>query len=98
MHWNPTGLAPIAQLQNLAALSLENCDRITDAGLAHVVALKQLTSLTLRGCFTDAGLAHLAAAKQVYTRGLLSLSLKSYTPCSIHTMQYTHPCCMHGGG
>jgi hypothetical protein len=40
---------------------LDNCQQITDRGLADVAELPRLKELTLSGCelVTDAGLAHL---------------------------------------
>ena len=56
----------------LKSLYLSMCDRITDAGLAHLARLTGLTSLDLSYCshITDAGLAHLARLT-----GLTSLDL-----------------------
>ncbi len=46
----------------ITSISLSNCKKITDAGLAHLAELPSLYSLNLSMCdnITDAGLAHLA--------------------------------------
>ncbi len=56
-------------------LNLENCKSITDAGLAPLKGLNQLTSLNLGRCdkLTDAGLQHL--------RGLTQLTSLSLNGC-----------------
>ena len=45
----------------LTSLDMDVCDRITDAGVAHLAQLTGLTSLDLSECrlITDAGVAHL---------------------------------------
>ena len=51
----------VAENPETTRLDLSDCDQITDAGLAHVAKLSNLTVLDLRGSsITDAGLAHLA--------------------------------------
>ena len=49
-----------------------NSNRITDKGLAHLAAHKNLQTLNLSGCdkITDEGLAHLAAHKNLQTLDL----------------------------
>ncbi len=45
----------------LTVLTLDECEQVTDAGLAHLEGLSKLESLCLRGTqATDAGLRHLA--------------------------------------
>ena len=53
-------LAKLKSLESLRELNLWECDNITDAGLAHVIELTQLTTLELGYTkVTDAGLAKL---------------------------------------
>jgi Leucine-rich repeat (LRR) protein len=59
-------LARLKVLTTLRRLNLSECDKITDAGIAHVAALKQLTWLELGYTqVSDAGLAKLAALKDL---------------------------------
>jgi len=46
----------------ISSINLSNCEKITDASLAHLVTLTSLSSLNLNKCpnITDAGLAHLS--------------------------------------
>jgi F-box/leucine-rich repeat protein 14 len=50
-------------------LKLSGCYKITDVGLKHVAALRQLITLNLDECnrITDAGLKHIAALGQLTT-------------------------------
>jgi hypothetical protein len=68
------GLDSLWDLSLLHELSLEFCDEVTDAGLAHLHGLTELRSLNLEGCklMTDAGLSHLRRLTE-----LQSLKLRS---------------------
>ena len=63
------GLAELAKLDlpTLDSLSLDECDKITDAGLEHVAKLKNLSWLGLAVCpgITDAGLPALTTAENL---------------------------------
>ncbi len=66
-----TGLERLTTWKRLEGLNLHNCAKITDAGLAHLKELPNLTDLTLlqenAGTMpvTDAGLAHVADLQQL---------------------------------
>lgn len=60
----PAGLRYLESLQNLEQLDLSHCDEmVTDSGLAHLIPLQKLYSLSLRWCrgVTAAGLYHLTS-------------------------------------
>jgi hypothetical protein len=63
------GLARLAELKlpKLDMLNLGYCTNITDAGLAHVGRMENITWLSLMACpqITDAGLKHLLPAQQL---------------------------------
>ena len=61
-----TELAKLKSLESLRELNLWECDNITDAGMNHVVALSQLTTLELGYTkVTDDGLAKLVALENL---------------------------------
>ncbi len=71
-------LAQIIELfPNVVSLNLSGCEEITDAGLAHLKELTQLTDLNLVWChlITDAGLAHLARLTQLTSLNLFGCAL-----------------------
>ena len=57
----------VRSLQHVTSLDLSRCNKIMDAGLAHLGQLSQLTNLNLESCkqITDAGLAHLGQLSQL---------------------------------
>ena len=93
------GLAPLAQLKNLAALHLER-SAVTDAGLAHIAALSSLQYLNLYGTeITDDGLKHLAGLKHLRRLYLwqtkvsyeAAMSMEKDIPGLIVNLGYDHP-------
>jgi len=66
---------------NLTTLWLGSCEGVTDAGLAHLAELTNLTRLALAGTgVTDAGLAHLAGLTNLT---MLTLAATSVTDAGL---------------
>jgi mono/diheme cytochrome c family protein len=93
------GLAPLAQLTNLAVLHLER-SATTDAGLAHIGGLANLQYLNLYGTeIGDEGLKHLAGLKHLRRLYLwqtkvsyeAAMSMEKDTPGLIVNLGYDHP-------
>jgi hypothetical protein len=93
------GVAPLANLKNLAVLHLER-SAITDAGLAHVAGLQNLQYLNLFGTgISDEGLKHLAGLKNLRRLYLWqtkasydsAMAMEKATPGLIVNLGYNHP-------
>jgi hypothetical protein len=93
------GLAPLANLKNLAVLHLER-SAVTDAGLAHVAGLQNLQYLNLFGTgISDEGLKHLAGLKNLRRLYLWqtkasyesAMAMEKATPGLIVNLGYNHP-------
>jgi hypothetical protein len=93
------GLAPLANLKNLAMLHLER-SAVTDAGLAHVAGLQNLQYLNLFGtAVSDEGLKHLAGVKNLRRLYLWqtkasyesAMAMEKATPGLIVNLGYNHP-------
>ncbi|WP_075883812.1 hypothetical protein [Candidatus Protochlamydia sp. W-9] len=67
-----THLLALKNCKNLKKLYLQDCYKLTDAGLAHLTPLIALQHLDLSGCgkLTDAGLVHLAPLVALQHLGL----------------------------
>ncbi|CUG45236.1 Hypothetical protein, putative [Bodo saltans] len=57
----------------LVHLALPACDRVTDAGVQHIMQLQSLTSTCLRGCsrITNSGVALIASKKRMHSIDLV---------------------------
>jgi Leucine-rich repeat (LRR) protein len=69
-----TGLAHIGQVTSLRQLDLSLCDNVSNKGLSHLIALKNLerVNLSRMGRISDHGLAHvgkITSLKQLYLSG-----------------------------
>ena len=66
-------MASLRTFSNLTYLEIDNAERITDAGMAHLIHLPRLVTFNFSWCtrITDAGFAHLRSLS-----ALTNLSLK----------------------
>ena len=79
-------------MQGLSSLWLDDCP-ITDAGLAHLKNLKDLTSLNLsRTPITDEGMVHLAEVGKLSFLSLGGPNITSAGSCPPEAAREPRPC------